>query len=56
MLGLHTEREGPRREPATGDGRIATWRAGWLPFAGPPGSPHVKGDVAGRSEQETTAH
>jgi hypothetical protein len=32
------ERKGQRREPATGDGRIATWRAGWLPFAEPPGS------------------
>jgi hypothetical protein len=30
------ERNGQRREPATGDLRIATRLAGWLPFAGPP--------------------
>jgi hypothetical protein len=27
--------KGQRREPATSDVRIATRRAGWLPFAGP---------------------
>ena len=29
--------EGQRREPVTGDVRLATRRAGWRPFAGPPG-------------------
>jgi len=32
---LHAEREGQRREPAGGDARNATRRAGWRPFAGP---------------------
>jgi hypothetical protein len=32
------ERQGQRREPAAGRARIATRRAGWLPFAGPTGS------------------
>jgi len=35
-LGQGIERQGQRREPATRDSRIATRRAGWLPFAGPP--------------------
>ena len=33
------ERQGQRRVPAAGRARIATRRAGWLPFAGPSGWP-----------------
>jgi hypothetical protein len=33
------ERQGQRRESALGRARIATRRAGWLPFAGPSGWP-----------------
>ncbi len=47
------ERQGQRREPATGDGRKATRRAGWLPFAGPPGWPRNEMDLAARSAEDT---
>jgi hypothetical protein len=36
LLHVSGERQGQRREPAAGDARNATRRAGWLPFAGPP--------------------
>jgi hypothetical protein len=38
--------EGQRREPATERARIATRRAGWLPFAGPDSSIRISGTPA----------
>jgi hypothetical protein len=35
---VSAERQGQQREPATGDARNATRRAGWRPFAGSTGS------------------
>ena len=50
LLGLWVvERKGQRREPATRDGRIATRRAGWLPFAGPSSSTELMG-TSGENE------
>jgi hypothetical protein len=44
-----TERQGQRREPATGRARIATRRVGWRPFAGPSSSIKLSGTPAGLS-------
>jgi hypothetical protein len=41
--------EGQRREPATKHARIATRRAGWLPFAGPDSSIKISSTPAGLS-------
>ena len=46
------ERQGQRREPATGDGRIATRRAGWRPFAGPTGWPPNEVDLAAKNAED----
>ena len=44
--------EGQRRGPAIGRARIATRRAGWLPFAGPTGWPPNEEDLAARSAED----
>jgi hypothetical protein len=44
--------EGQRREPATGDVRIATRRAGWCLFAGPSGWPPNEVDLAAKSAED----
>ena len=43
------ERQGQRREPATGSVRIATRRVGWRPFAEPSSSIKLSGTPAGIS-------
>ncbi len=47
----YAERQGQRRGPAAGRARIATRRAGWLPFAGPTGWPPNEGDLAARNAE-----
>jgi hypothetical protein len=51
VSGLSNDK-GQRREPATGDVRIATRRAGWRPFAGPTGWPPNEGDLAARNAED----
>ena len=46
------ERQGQQREPAICKVRIATRRAGWRPFDGPPGWPPNDVDLAARNAED----